>query len=239
MQHIRMKIAIMQPYFFPYIGYFQLINAVDKFVIYDDVNYINKGWINRNNIIVNGKAHLFTIPLKEASQNKLIKEIYLSEESKWRVNFLKTIDQNYKKAPFFETVFPFIEEIINCNCNKIAELIVYSLKTLMAYLKIKTELVTSSSIYNVADFKGQERILAICKKENSKIYINPIGGQDIYSKELFDSEGVKLNFLKTSPITYTQYKNEFVPWLSMIDVLMFNSPDQIHSYLNNYQLIKT
>jgi hypothetical protein len=239
MQHIRMKIAIMQPYFFPYIGYFQLINAVDKFVIYDDVNYINKGWINRNNIIVNGKAHLFTIPLKDASQNKLINEIYLSEESKWRINFLKTIDQNYKKAPFFAPVFPFIEEIINFNCNKIAELIVYSLQTLIAYLKIKTELVASSSIYNVADYKGQERILAICKKENSNHYINPIGGQDIYSKELFDSEGVKLNFLKTNPITYTQYKNEFIPWLSMIDVIMFNSPDQIHSYLNNYQLITT
>ena len=107
----------------------------------------------------------------------------------------------------------------------------------MTYLKIKTELVTSSSIYNVADYKGQERILAICKKENSNHYINPIGGQDIYTKDLFDTRGVRLNFLKTNPVSYLQYKNEFIPWLSMIDVMMFNSPEQIQSYLNNYQLI--
>ena len=227
----------MQPYFMPYIGYFQLINAVDKFIVYDDVNYINKGWINRNNILVNGKVHSFTIPLKEASQNKLINEIYLSEETRWRINFLKTLEQNYKKAPFFTIVFPVVEKIINYNCNKIVELIVYSLQTLMTYLKIKTELVTSSSIYNVADYKGQERILAICKKENSNHYINPIGGQDIYTKDLFDTRGVRLNFLKTNPVSYLQYKNEFIPWLSMIDVMMFNSPEQIQSYLNNYQLI--
>ena len=232
-----MRIAIMQPYFMPYIGYFQLINAVDKFIVYDDVNYINKGWINRNNILVNGKVHSFTIPLKEASQNKLINEIYLSEETRWRINFLKTLEQNYKKAPFFTIVFPVVEKIINYNCNKIVELIVYSLQTLMTYLKIKTELVTSSSIYNVADYKGQERILAICKKENSNHYINPIGGQDIYTKDLFDTRGVRLNFLKTNPVSYLQYKNEFIPWLSMIDVMMFNSPEQIQSYLNNYQLI--
>src|ERR1035437_2930920 len=106
-----MKIAIMQPYIMPYIGYFQLINAVDKFVILDDVNYINKGWINRNNILVNKKAHLFVIPLKEASQNKLINEINISDEGKWKANLLKTIEQNYKRSPYFTIVYALIEEI--------------------------------------------------------------------------------------------------------------------------------
>ena len=95
-----MRLAIMQPYFMPYIGYLQLMNAVDKFVLYDDVNYINKGWINRNRILVNGQAYLFTIPLKEASQNRLINEIYLSNDPKWKGKLLKTIEQGYKKAPF-------------------------------------------------------------------------------------------------------------------------------------------
>ncbi|MDR6194877.1 WbqC family protein [Siphonobacter sp. SORGH_AS_0500] len=101
-----MTLAIMQPYLFPYIGYFQLLNAVDKFVIYDDVAFINRGWINRNSILNNGKAQLFTVPLKEASQNKLIHEISIDTDQKWRDKLLKTIQQNYKKAPHFAAVFP-------------------------------------------------------------------------------------------------------------------------------------
>ena len=117
-----MKIAIMQPYFLPYIGYFQLINAVDKFVIYDDVNFINKGWINRNNILVNGKKHLFQIPLREASQNKLIKEIYIINDTKWKTNLLKTIEQAYKKSPHYKSVCEMIHAILLSDKTKIAEL---------------------------------------------------------------------------------------------------------------------
>jgi hypothetical protein len=229
--------AIMQPYLFPYIGYFQLMNAVDKFVIYDDVNFIKKGWINRNNILVNNQATLFTVPLKEVSQNKLINQIYLSDDQKWRENLLKTILLSYKKAPYFNEVFGMLERIINTKVEKIAELILTSFENINAYLEVTTTIVATSTVYDVVSLKGQERILAICKNESAKVYINPIGGQDLYSKELFQENDINLNFIKTQTIEYPQFGKQFIPWLSIIDVLMFNSKDETKLLLNQYELI--
>ena len=232
-----MTIAIMQPYIFPYIGYFQLINAVDKFIIYDDVNFINKGWINRNNILVSGKAHLFTIPLKDASQNKLINEVALSAGEPWQKKFLKTIQQSYQKAPYYQKVFVLIEEIVNLEVNAIYELTLHALIRTCAYIDIKTEIIPSSTIYNNTHLKGQDRILDICKQENARHYINPIGGMELYDKGKFEKEGIKLDFIKSLPAPYTQFKNAFVPWLSVIDILMFNSPEEIRKQLKAYELI--
>jgi WbqC-like protein len=234
-----MRLGIMQPYIFPYIGYYQLINAVDKFVIYDDVNYINKGWINRNNLLVNGKAFLFTVPLKEASQNKLINQIEVNEKESWAKKFLKTIEQTYKKAPHFENTFSLVSNIINSPAKGIQELALLSLKSISAYfdIDIKTQFVDSSSIYQNANLKAQERILDICQKEKAGHYINPIGGMTIYSNELFERSGIKLSFLKTIPVPYTQFDNEFVPYLSIIDVLMFNSKAEAIELINQYELI--
>lgn len=232
-----MTIAIMQPYIFPYIGYFQLINAVDKFIIYDDVNYINKGWINRNNILVSGQGHLFTIPLKDASQNKLINEVELSKNDPWQKKFLKTIQQSYQKAPYYQKVFVLIEEIVNLDVQTVYELTLNALTRTCAFMEINTEIVPSSSIYNNTNLKGQERILDICKQENASHYINPIGGIELYDKSKFEKEGIRLDFIKSVSSPYTQFKNAFVPWLSVIDVLMFNSPDDIRQQLEAYELI--
>ena len=232
-----MTIAIMQPYIFPYIGYFQLIKAVDKFVIYDDVNFINKGWINRNRILVGGKDHLFTIPLKDASQNKLIFEVELSESEPWRKKLLKTIQQSYQKAPNYQTVFPIIEEIVNFDTRTINELIIHCLKRICSYLAIETEIVLTSRIYNNTDLKGPERILDICKEENAQHYINPIGGMELYDKSKFSSQDIRLNFIRSTASAYPQYKNAFVPWLSIIDILMFNDLEKINSLLKEYELI--
>lgn len=232
-----MRIAIMQPYFLPYIGYLQLMNAVDKFVLYDDVNYINKGWINRNRILVSGKEYLFTIPLKEASQNKLINEIYLSDDPKWRGKLLKTFEQAYKKAPFYLTAFAVTEKIINLDAEKVSDWIADSFAILAQYLNIQTEIVASSSIYQNTHLKGQERILDICQQEKADHYINPIGGTDLYDKSIFDKAGIQLNFLKSKPLIYSQFKNEFVPWLSIVDIMMFNDIPTIQGILNEYELI--
>jgi hypothetical protein len=232
-----MTIAIMQPYIFPYIGYFQLINAVDKFIIYDDVNYINKGWINRNNILVSGQTHLFTIPLKDASQNKLINEVELSKSDPWQKKFLKTVQQSYQKAPYFQKVFVLIEEIVNLDVQTVYELTLNALIKTSAFMEIKTEIVPSSSIYNNTNLKGPERILDICKQENASHYINPIGGMELYDKSKFEKEGIRLDFIKSVSSPYIQFKNAFVPWLSVIDVLMFNSPDEIRQQLEAYELI--
>ncbi|MEI7582491.1 WbqC family protein [Runella sp.] len=232
-----MRLAIMQPYFLPYIGYLQLMNAVDKFVLYDDVNYINKGWINRNRLLVNGQEYLFTIPLKDASQNKLINEIYLSDDPKWRGKLLKTFEQAYKKAPFFITAFAVTEKIINLDAEKVSDWIAGSFGILIDYLGIQTEIVPSSSIYENTHLKGPERILNICQQEKANHYINPIGGTDLYDKSNFEQVGIQLNFLKSKPLVYSQFKNEFVPWLSIVDIMMFNDVPTIQGYLNEYELI--
>ncbi|MCU0338885.1 MAG: WbqC family protein [Spirosomaceae bacterium] len=232
-----MRLAIMQPYFLPYIGYLQLIQAVDKFVFYDDVNYINKGWVNRNRMLLNGQEYLFTIPLKDASQNKRINEISLSDDPKWRDKLLKTIEQSYKKAPYFGETFGLIEQILRLPTTNLSEWIFGSFGLLNAHLGITTEIVASSGIYQNTHLKAQERILDICRQERATHYINPIGGTELYDKATFETEGMTLNFLKTNRIEYPQFKNEFVPWLSILDVMMFNTPETIQDFLEEYALV--
>jgi WbqC-like protein family len=232
-----MKLAIMQPYIFPYIGYFQLIKAVDKFILYDDVNFINRGWINRNRILVNGKDSMFTIPLKDASQNKLINEIDVNWDENWKSKFLKTIEQSYKKTPFYIDVLPIIEKSLNVEEISFSKIIEQNLKLICEYLVIETEIISSSSIYQNIDKKAQKRILDICLKEKANHYINPIGGLELYDKETFAKENMQMSFIKSRPVEYKQFKNEFIPWLSIIDILMFNSKEEINKFLNNYELI--
>lgn len=228
----------MQPYLFPYIGYFQLMNAVDKFVIYDDVNYINRGWINRNRILSNGKAHMITIPLIGASQNKLINGITIIQDPLFFSKLLRSVSESYKKAPYYSEIFPLIEEILLCKESNLSEFIHFSLIKIKEYLGIPALIVKSSSIYNNEELKAQNRILDICKKENALHYINPIGGKDIYNQELFENNSIELSFIKTNEIVYSQFKNDFVPGLSILDILMFNSVEQTKRLLLKYQLIK-
>ena len=226
----------MQPYLFPYIGYFQLINAADKFVILDDVNYINRGWITRNRILVNGREHLFSIPIKKASQNKLILECELSDEI-WHGKLLKTIEMSYKKAPLFNEVFPLIANSINNKEKNLSLYIFYHLQRIFDYLKVETFIIPSSSGYETKQLRAQEKIIEICKKEQATHYINPIGGTELYDKSRFEQENIQLNFLKTNEISYSQNTKNFVPWLSIIDVMMFNSKEEIKSMLDKYELI--
>jgi hypothetical protein len=230
-----MKIAIMQPYFMPYIGYFQLINAVDKFVIYDDVNFITRGWINRNRILVHGKEHLFTIPLEKASQNKLINEISISTES-WQRKLLNTVRLNYKKAPFLRNGFEIVRQQIELEETNLSKFIYTSIKTICDFLEIRTEIIPTSGIYGNQFLKAQSRIIDICIKEGAAQYINPIGGVDLYGREAFQRRNIQLFFLKTKPLVYNQFDNEFVGGLSIIDIIMFNHKDKIRQYLQEYEL---
>ncbi len=232
-----MTIGIMQPYIFPYVGYFQLINAVDKFIVYDDVTYINKGWINRNNILINGKASLFTLPLISASQNRLIRDIEVDNLEVWSKKFFKTIEQSYKKAPFYQETLAILTKVFQSNPTNIAELCTTSLKAPCQYLGINTEFVDSSTIYDNQHLKAQERILDICLQEKADHYINPIGGMSIYDKQLFADNKILINFIKSKPIQYKQFNSEFVPWLSMIDLLMFCPVEAIHAYLKEFELV--
>ena len=232
-----MKIAIMQPYFLPYIGYFQLIKSVDIFVIYDDVNYIKRGWINRNNILVNNQSFLFSIPLISASQNSKINEIKISEDVNWKSKLLKTIELSYKKAPYFIDVYPLLCKIITHEETNLSRLIIFSLKEICNYLSIGTLFMTSSDIDKNNYLNGQFKIIEVCKKLNAEGYINPIGGIDLYNVNDFTINNLALNFIKPNLINYSQLQEDFVPWLSIIDVMMFNSKNELKNLLNQYQLI--
>jgi len=216
-----------------------MVNAVDKFVFYDDVNFIKKGWINRNRILVNGQDCMLTVPLLKASQNNLILESYLRKDTygEWKDKLLQTLELNYKKASHFEEIFPLLKTFFEADYDTISEMAIESVKSVSRYLGLNTEFILSSETYENKGMERQERLIDICKIEKANHYINALGGQELYKKEDFKKEGIQLDFIKTQPITYKQFNNEFVPWLSIIDVLMFNSKEEIAEMLNKYELV--
>lgn len=228
------KVAIMQPYLFPYVGYFQLMNAVDEYVAYDDVQFIKGGWINRNHILVNGEKVLFSIALKGASSNKLINEISINDDFQ---KFQKTISMAYGKAPYVEPVSALIERICSYKDKNLAKFIGNSLQEVARYIGIETNFVYSSELEKDNALKGQEKVIAICKELETDAYLNAIGGQELYSKEKFEKYDIKLNFLKPEPPEYKQFNRPFIPGLSIIDVMMFNSTSEIRKMLRYYELI--
>lgn len=232
-----MKLVIMQPYFFPYLGYWQMLNATDRFVIYDDVNYIKNGWINRNNLLLNGSAHLFTLALDKASPFKLIRETFINADAGNRNKVLGFIRNAYLKAPQFKTVFPLIEEIVSFPENNVALYLENHFRKIFDYLDIGTEILISSNIKKNCELRGQDKVIDICKALGTTQYINAIGGQELYDKQTFADAGIVLNFIKMRPVSYSQFKNDFVPNLSIVDVLMFNNKERVKLLLDEYDLV--
>jgi hypothetical protein len=238
MQNQEKAVAVMQPYIFPYIGYFQLINAVDVFVFYDDVNFIKRGWINRNKILINNSEKLITFPCIKASQNKLINQVEIDTSSKEFIKTKNTIYHAYSKATYFDQVFPIIDEILTDKYDSIAGLAIKSITAVLDYLSIDKKFHKSSESFSSSKgFKKEERLKAIVKKLDSKCYINSIGGVDLYNKEDFNKSEISLRFLSPIINEYHQQNNSFVPGLSIIDVLMFNDEEKIKQMLSQYQLL--
>lgn len=228
----------MQPYFVPYIGYWQLMNAVDKYVIYDDVNFIKGGWINRNRILINGKTNYFNIPMMGASPNKLINEVNVNKDERLIRKNLRTIEGAYKRAPYYQVVYPIIERIFKTEKENIAEFIYESFQIINDYLGIETELIMSSTLNKECSLKGEDKVLAICKELGATEYYNAIGGQKLYSFEDFRKHGIALKFVQTEKIVYEQFGEEFKPDLSIIDVMMFNSSTEIRKMLGLFTVIE-
>ncbi len=227
----------MQPYFFPYIGYFQLINSVDEFVIYDNVQFTKKGWINRNRILVNHKDDYITLPLKKDSDYLNVNQRFLSDH--WSIDrkkMLNKIVESYRKAPQFEPAYSLFEQCLMIEETNLFDFIHHSLKEILQYLSISSKITVSSTIEIDHKLKSEEKVLAICKAQNASTYINPSGGIELYSKERFERNGIKLQFQKSNLINYLQYKNEFVPWLSILDILMFNTVEEVNFMLAKYDL---
>lgn len=233
-----MKIAIMQPYLFPYIGYFQLMSAVEAFVIYDNVQFIKNGWINRNRFLVNGQPHTFTFGVKNASTFLPINQReFASNHAYEAAKFLKYLRGNYAAAPFFEPVNALVADILAFERNNVAEKITHSLRRIKNYLGLSTALEVASNLNTATDLQAQERVIALCKFLNGSHYINAIGGQELYSRDSFANAGIQLAFLKTAPLTYPQFGAAFVPNLSIIDVMMFNSVETVRKLLSMYEFV--
>lgn len=230
-----MKLGIMQPYFMPYIGYFQLMKAVDKYVVYNDVNYIKGGWVARNNILVQGKKQLFTIQLQGASPNKRFEDIQILDNFK---KLTKTLELNYSKAPYFSSTMGLMESIFSFPNKRLDFFIKHSFECVLSYLGINTELILSSDIAKDNSLKGKDKLLEICRLLEADTYYNAIGGKELYDKKEFADHGITLRFLKTSDtLHYMQFTDvDFVPNLSMIDVLMFNSVAEVNRLLDDYML---
>lgn len=229
-----MKLAIMQPYLLPYLGYWQLMASVNKYVIYDDVTFIKGGWVNRNNMLLNGKKYLFTANIEKASSFQLINNLDIVGDF-WKL--LKTIKQAYVKAPYFNDVFPLIISIMEYGDRNLAEFLTNSIKTIASYCGIAPDFIMSSSIEKNNELKGSDKVLHICKILEATTYVNAIGGKDLYSMKEFNENNIVLKFLKTNYIEYKQYEHKFIPGLSILDVLMFNSKNKINSMLKSYELI--
>ncbi len=228
-----MKLAIMQPYLFPYLGYFQLIHAVDEFVIYDDVNYIKGGWINRNKILNQGEARYLTLQVNGASPNVPINQVKVGGNRK---NILKTISHAYARAPEFHSVYPLLERLILDPEPNLALYIANSLKQISEYLGIATRFRLSSDIEKNNDLRGLDKVIAICEKLGATRYINSPGGRELYNGEDFLEQDIELQFVNSNAIEYRQLGGNFLPGLSIIDVIMFNSQQQCAALLSGYSL---
>ena len=232
-----MKVAIMQPYFFPYIGYFQLIAAVDMFIVYDNIKYTKKGWINRNRMLQNGKDVMFSLPLKNDSDSLNVCERELSMEFN-RNKLLNQFKGAYGRAPYFTQTFPLLEQVVQFEEQNLFKFIHHSIRKTCQYLGISTEICISSGIAIDHHLKNQDKVLALCAAVGADTYVNAIGGIELYSREEFITRGIELKFVRSKPFIYAQFGSEFVPWLSIIDVLMFNSLDAIRECVaTNYELI--
>ncbi len=226
-----------QPYFIPYIGYWQLINAVDVFIISDDYNYINKGWISRNRILEKGNPRYFNIEISHASSNKKINELYISKEIFNKDKKLMQLRNVYRRAPYFRKGYALMQEIFDYDELNLAIFLENSIKKVCNYLEIQTKFVKSSSIPHNCELNKEYKIFDQCKYVGADIYINAIGGRTMYSFDQFKQQGIQLGFIKTDEIKYKQLWYEFVPNLSIIDVIMFNSKTEIKKMLQKYTIL--
>ena len=234
-----MKIGIMQPYFFPYIGYFQLLNMVDKYLVFDDGQYAKNKWAYRNKILINGAPGYFRVTLLKANPAQQFNEIRISNDIKEKSKKIRTLDLAYKKAPHYSEVMPMLEQFLIADYDNLSEYNVASNKLVCDYLGIKTEILLSSELNTDKTLKKQYSIFDECRTLGGDEYINSIGGMELYDFEEFRENGIALAFLKSDDITYPQFGNEFVPNLSIIDVMMFNSVPEIQDMLNRYTLIRS
>ncbi|PAY15800.1 hypothetical protein CKO51_30010 [Rhodopirellula sp. SM50] len=231
------RIAIMQPYFFPYIGYFHLLHAADSLVLYDNLQYTKKGWINRNRMLVNGSDALFSIPLRKASDYSTIEQREVSEDFDRR-KLLNRVRSAYQKAPHFAEAMSLFTTAIEYPEPNLFRFIKHSLVLLCEHLGISTPIIDSSTVSIDHTARGQDKVLAICRALDATTYVNAIGGAALYDHASFNAHGIDLWFIQSEHQSYQQFNHPFVAWLSILDVLMFNPTETVRQWVENgYTLV--
>ena len=231
------KLAIMQPYFFPYLGYWQLLAAVDTFVILDDVNYINRGWINRNRIAINGEPSWLTVPLQGASQNRLICDIAIAPDDGWKKRLHRSLASTYAKAPHAAEVLALFEHWLAQADGNLSAALHRCITQVAESLDLKTAIIPSSRIYPKGELKGAERILDICRREGAAVYVNPPGGKELYDAAMFHAAGIELQFLDPD-----LHRDELRSGasdgsvLSILDSMMHNSAEELAEAARHFGL---
>lgn len=232
-----MKVAVMQPYFFPYLGYFQLIAAVDHFIAWDDVQYINRGWVNRNRILLNDEPAYITLALEKAPQTANINERRIADSKVTATKILGQLHAAYRKAPHYAETRQLVEDVLAYDEPSLSLFLFNGLQKTSQHLGIQTPQTLASTLQkNDGGLSGSNRIIAICKSVSATAYINSIGGRDLYRQDDFSAENLDLKFIEMAPIQYKQNSGNFVPYLSIIDVLMFNGREDTRQYLQQYTL---
>lgn len=222
-----MKLAIMQPYFLPYLGYFQLMKAADRFIVYDDVNFITRGYIHRNKIEINGEPKWFGVSIKKASQNRKINETIINPDPKWVPNLKRKIQHKYGKSPHFNKIYSMLERWLDENPLKLSNLLYHQLIDIRDYLEIDTELTLSSEMEQDQKLKGVDRIMDICQKQGADTYYNSVGGKHLYDPKRFSAANIELRFIEMLGDNY----------LSILDSLMTQDKKEIQKNLLRYRLI--
>ena len=219
-----MTLAIMQPYFFPYLGYFQLLAAADTFVFIDDVNYQKGGWINRNRIKRDGEVWWITIPVRKISQHTKISDATVSEDSKWRKHLFRQLEYAYRDAPHRSEVLDLVQRVLNFETEYIADIAKRSVVEVLKRLNCNVNLVWTSTIYENSHLSGQDRVIDICKSNEASTYINASGGRSLYDERTFSEEGISLEFLRPVANSTAVLRGNT---LSIIDILMYHSVDEV------------
>lgn len=225
----------MQPYFLPYIGYFQLMGAVDVFVAYDNIKYTKKGWINRNRFLRNGTDASFGVPIRHDSDRLDIAQRTIAPGFD-RTGLLAQLREAYRKAPHFAATWPLVTAVVETPEENLFGFLLQGLKLTRDHLGLRTPIVASSSIAADHSLRSQERVIAIAQSLGARTYVNAAGGADLYSREAFSEAGLDLRFLRSTVVHYPQAGAPFVPWLSIVDVLMFNGAERTHALLREYEL---
>ncbi len=229
-----MKVAVMQPYLFPALSYFQLVGAVDRFVLYDDVNFIKRGFINRNSLLDHGQVRRFSVPVPGASIHRRIEELAFSPEV---ADIVEGIRHAYARAPYFEEVFPRVREVFTDPQRDITHVCGRALEMVFDYLERPVTLLRASQLAYDRQQPAARRLMEITRSLGADHYLNSLGGQSLYARDEFAEHGITLSFLQPREIAYDQGQPAFEPRLSMIDVLMWCSPRCARELLDAYDLI--